>query len=85
MRNRQRFSIASVFLTAAFVCLATPHRTRAADAIALPETATVIGTVQAAKPFKAAKVYLMNVDKPVLFMVYTSAGRYRAVNLFPGN
>jgi virginiamycin B lyase len=50
----------------------------------LPGTATLSGTVQAPTPFKAAQVHLMNVDKNVLFMVYTSGGRYRAVNLFPG-
>src|SRR5207244_1807722 len=57
----------------------------AADAESLPGTATLSGAVQAPKPFKAAQVHLMNVDKSVLFMVYTSGGRYRAVNLLPGN
>src|SRR5438552_3167693 len=33
---------------------------------------------------EAAQVHIMNADKQVLFMVYTSAGRYRAPNLFPG-
>src|SRR5436309_1879862 len=58
---------------------------RAADGDTLPGTATLTGVVNAPKPFKAARVHLMNVDKNVLFMVYTSGGRYRAVNLFPGN
>lgn len=56
----------------------------AADAESLPGMATLSGTVQAPRPFKAAQVHLMNVDKNVLFMVYTSGGRYRAPNLFPG-
>ena len=47
-------------------------------------TAAVSGVVEAPRPFKAAQVHFMNVDKNVLFMVYTSGGRYRAVNLFPG-
>src|SRR5439155_1671990 len=58
---------------------------RAADGDTLPGTATLTGVVNAPKPFKAARVHLMNVDKNVLFMVYTSGGRYRAVDLFPGN
>ncbi|OLB98908.1 MAG: hypothetical protein AUH30_06555 [Candidatus Rokubacteria bacterium 13_1_40CM_68_15] len=67
------------------VALAWDHatRARAADVNGLPGTATLSGMVQAPKPFKAAQVHLMNVDKNVLFMVYTSGGRYRAVNLFP--
>src|SRR5262245_2988448 len=57
---------------------------RAADVESLPGLATVTGTVKAPRPFKAAQVHFMNADKNVLFMVYTSGGRYRAVNLFPG-
>ena len=48
-------------------------------------TGTVSGTVTAAKPFKAAHVYLYNLDKHVMYMVYTNAGAFRAVALFPGN
>jgi len=48
-------------------------------------TGSVSGQVEAQKPFQAAQVQFMNVDKNVLFMVYTNAGRYQAVNLFPGN
>ena len=43
------------------------------------------GTVKAPKEFKAAKVYAKNVDKNVVYMVYTDGGRYQAVNLFPGS
>jgi streptogramin lyase len=46
---------------------------------------TVSGTVTASKPFKAAHVYLYNVDKHIMNMVYTNAGAFRAVALFPGN
>ena len=53
-------------------------------AASLPGTATIEGVVDAAKPFKAAQVHLLNVDKNVLFMVYTAGGRYRAPHLFPG-
>ena len=46
---------------------------------------SISGTVKASKGFKAAKVYARNVDKNVVYMVYSEKGRYRAVNLFPGN
>jgi streptogramin lyase/cytochrome c5 len=56
---------------------------RAASAIA--GTASLSGTVTAAKPFKAAQVYIRNVDKSIGYMVYTSAGQFRSTALLPGN
>lgn len=47
--------------------------------------ATVSGTVDSSTPFKAAQVYIRNVDKRILYMVYTNGGQFRAVSLFPGN
>jgi mono/diheme cytochrome c family protein len=47
--------------------------------------ATVSGTVESASPFTAAQVYIRNVDKRILYMVYTDAGQFRAVQMFPGN
>src|SRR5579863_4775416 len=47
--------------------------------------ASISGTVKAPKEFKAAKVYVKNVDKNVVYMVFTDGGRYQAVDLFPGN
>jgi streptogramin lyase len=58
---------------------------RTAGVGAISGTGALSGTVQAPKPFKAARVYARNVDKNILFMVYTAGGRYHAVNLFPGN
>ena len=43
------------------------------------------GTVKAPKEIKAAEVYASNLDKHVVYMVYTAAGRYRALGLLPGN
>ena len=37
------------------------------------------GTVKAPSEFKAAKVYFKNVDKNVVYMVFTEGGRYQAV------
>src|SRR5436190_24396214 len=87
MRQRPLLTAVVVLATASLACLyglITLAPARAADADGLPGAATVTGVVRAPKAFKAAQVHLMNVDKNVLFMVYTSGGRYRAANLFPG-
>lgn len=47
--------------------------------------ARVTGAVESPTPFKAAQVYLRNVDKLTTYMVFTNAGQFRAVALFPGN
>ena len=60
----------------------TPATVQAAP---LAGTALVSGTVDSTVPFKAAQVRIRNVDKRILYMVYTQAGQFRAVNLFPGN
>src|SRR5229473_8049676 len=59
--------------------------TTTVQAATLPGMASLSGTVESPKPFKAAQVYIRNVDKRILYMVYTNAGQYRAVSLFPGN
>src|SRR5687767_13744128 len=50
-----------------------------------PANATLSGTVDSTAPFKAAQVFIRNVDKRILYQVYTNAGQFRAVSLFPGN
>src|SRR5262245_20313757 len=57
----------------------------AETATALSGLASLSGTVESTKPFKAAQVYIRNVDKRILYMVYTNAGAFRAVALLPGN
>ncbi len=47
-------------------------------------TATLSGKVKAEESFKAARVYARNLDKSVLYMVYTNRGKYEAINLMPG-
>src|SRR5439155_2579347 len=47
--------------------------------------ASMSGTVTSSKPFKAARVYIRNVDMRIMYMVFTNAGQFRAVSLFPGN
>src|SRR5204862_3223940 len=55
------------------------------EAASLPESASLSGTVDSTTPIKAAQVFIRNVDKRILYMVYTNAGQFRAVALFPGN
>src|SRR6266850_3099285 len=68
-----------VTLLAGLVLLAA-----SASAAPLAGTASLTGAVQAPKPFQGAQVRMLNVDRNVLFMVYTSGGRYQAVHLLPG-
>jgi streptogramin lyase len=55
------------------------------DKTAMSGMATLTGTVDATKAFKAAQVYIRNTDKRMVYMVYTYAGKFRAVALLPGN
>ena len=50
----------------------------------IPGTSIVTGTVSADVPFKAAQVYAKNLDKNMLYTVFTHKGKYRAINLLPG-
>ena len=56
----------------------------AAGAVQMPDTASLTGTVAADTPFTAARVFIRNTDRRMLYMAYTQAGRFRAVALFPG-
>ena len=42
------------------------------------------GAVSAEAPFAAAYVYARNLDKNVLYTVFTHKGQYRAINLMDG-
>jgi hypothetical protein len=59
-------------------------RPAAAAQAGISGMATVSGSVDSTGPFKAAQVVIRNVDKRILYMVYTNAGQFRAVALFPG-
>jgi streptogramin lyase/mono/diheme cytochrome c family protein len=76
-------------LTAGFLMIGTGGRTSAtltaAQATSLSAMGGLSGTVTSSKPFKAAQVYMRNVDKRIMYMVYTNAGQFRSVGLFPGN
>src|SRR5918996_3207937 len=51
----------------------------------LSGTARLSGSVTASQPFKAAQVFIRNADRKVLYMVFTNAGQFRSLALFPGN
>src|SRR5207244_13354955 len=57
---------------------------RIAQAAVLPGFGSLSGSVESGTPFKAAQVFIRNVDKRMLYMVYTNAGQFRAAPLFPG-
>jgi streptogramin lyase len=61
------------------------NKTAMAGISAVSGMGSLSGTVKAPKEFKAAQIYARNVDKNVVYMVYTEGGKYQAVNLFPGN
>jgi streptogramin lyase len=63
---------------------AAPQSTAGRGAAAA-SMARLSGSVTAPAAFKAAQVYIRNVDKNIMYMVFTSAGQFRAVSLFPGN
>src|SRR5262249_10045166 len=80
MRN----SILVVILVTSLGVSGSPAARPAAQA-GISGTASLSGTVDSTTPFKAAQVFIRNVDKRILYMVYTNAGQFRAVALFPGN
>ena len=50
----------------------------------VPETGVMSGSVSGPNKFKAAKVYAKNLDKNMLYMVYTNKGQYWMPNLMVG-
>ena len=59
---------------------AAPQSTAGRGA-AVASMARLSGSVTAPTAFKAAQVYIRNVDKNIAHMVFTSAGQFRAVSL----
>ena len=68
-----------------YLASSTPRALPTVQAASLQGTATVFGTVDSSRPFKGAKVYFRLPEKRMLYMVYTVAGHYTAMQLFPGN
>jgi streptogramin lyase len=72
----------ALFSMLALFSLAQAKPKKASDVAGL---ASASGTVDAPKPFQAAKVYFRNTDKRILYMVYSNGGKYQAMHLLPGN
>ena len=87
-RSLRALLVAGVALVAGNAIVGTRSGTvDAQKASELQGLGTVSGTVTASKPFTAAHVYLHSTDKRrhMEYMVYTRAGAFKAVALFPGN
>jgi streptogramin lyase/mono/diheme cytochrome c family protein len=86
---RQALALAAVVAGVVAGYVASSSNSNAAaqsrDKVSLKEMPSVTGTVDAARPFKAAQVYLRNTDRRMSYMVYTQAGKFRAVALLAGN
>lgn len=54
------------------------------DVSDLANLGSASGVVTGAKPFTAAKVYFKNTDRRILYMVYTSGGKFQVMHLLPG-
>ena len=74
--------VGAVAVLAAQGCGRNPQ-TAAAGGVA--GMASVSGTVQAPAPFQAARVHAVNLTSGVRYIVFTSGGRYRISQLFPGS
>jgi virginiamycin B lyase len=62
-----------------------PSQTGTGDAPLIAGLGMLSGKVEAPKPFRAARIYARNLASGVRYMVFSARGRYRAVNLFPGD
>ena len=51
----------------------------------VPGTGMLSGQVTAPKAFQAAKVYARNLDKDIIYLVYTGGGLYQTVAMLPGS
>lgn len=88
MKQMKNLSLATVAVVLVSFGLywtqATPSSGPESELKLIAGMGTLSGMADAPTPFTAGMVYAKNVDKNILYMVYTRAGRYRAVNLFPG-
>src|SRR5262245_34809990 len=80
--------LAMALLVAAYSGFSSRRSTLTAQTVGdLQGMGIVTGTVTAGKSFQAAHVYLRSQDRRrhMLYMVYTSAGAFKAVAVMPGN
>ena len=86
MTSRRRFLAAATALAAGLCATyALSGSVTAQQRTELSGAGRLSGTVSSPSPFKAAQVFIHNVDKNIVYMVFTSAGQFRSVALFPGS
>jgi virginiamycin B lyase len=67
------------------IAKAASNASKAGKVDDLSGLASASGKVDSPQSFKAAKVYFRNADKRILYMVYSSAGKYQVMHLLPGS
>src|SRR5579862_1260642 len=82
-RTRKNWLMSAAIVT--LVLVFGVSNVRAKEAGELAGLAKASGTVTSDKPFKAAKVYFRNPEKRMVYMVYTNAGKFQAMNIMPAN
>ena len=88
MKDKNRlFNFQLAVLTSAalfLLCTGAFVHARAKKAAEVAALGSASGEVTGAKPFTAAKVYFRNVDRRILYMVYTTGGKFQIMHLLPG-
>lgn len=91
LRPGRRFLVSAIALTACLVATYVLNVSGGAATVMaqrrgeLTGMARLSGKVTAPQTFKAGQVFIRNVDKKILYMVFTNGGQYRSLALFPGN
>ena len=84
LRALRSYAVVRLGCFRAVACSSGGNSGSSPAAVPEPDTAQLSGTVKAEGPFTAAQVYAWNRDRNMLYMVFTTAGRYNAPKLFPG-
>ncbi len=84
MNNKILSWFTVIFLSGVLFSCTSPQEGGMIDLEVMEGMGALSGTVTASQPFQAAQVYARNLDKNVLYMVYTHNGQYQAINMMPG-
>lgn len=91
LRPGRRFLVSAIALAACLVAAYVLNVSGGAATVMarqrgeLAGMARLSGAVTAPQAFKAGQVFIRNVDRKILYMVFTNGGQYRSLALFPGN
>jgi hypothetical protein len=87
----RRFLVSAIALAACLVAAYILNLSGGASTVVaqqrgeLAGMARLSGKVTAPQAFKAGQVFIRNVDRKILYMVFTNGSQYRSLALFPGN